>query len=157
MNATEKRLVALHCFAVPGVTMVDEINPATGRSVIYGKTLEDVRRHYPDAQVMTIDGYCQSKAAAQDTPIVWLNSTEERYNEMLECLPPAAMNSHGFLVGEPMDHHATTGRPRYTAFIQWTTSGEGWSETSYFELSRPITKVEFVALTAAMNERKAGA
>ena len=131
------------CFAVPGQTMIDEIHPATGRSVIYGKSLDDVRREYPDAQVMTIEGFCQSKAAVQDTPVVWTEITKEVYRDLLECLPPEAHNSLGFLVGEPFDHHATTGKPRYTACIHRTTRGDGWSETRYYESSRPMTLAEF--------------
>ena len=43
---------------------------------------------------------------------------EERYREMMECLPPAAYRRDGFLVGEPQDHDAETGEPRYEAFIR---------------------------------------
>lgn len=137
------RPVATHCFAVPGVTIIDEIHPETGRSWIYGKTLEEVRQEYPEAQAMTIDDYCQSKAAIQDTPVVWVETTQERYDEMLNVLPPIDWNARGFLVGEPYDHHATSGKPRFTAYIHRTTSGEGWRETRYFESSRPMTRAEF--------------
>lgn len=47
---------------------------------------------------------------------------EDRYDEMLGCLPPAVMDGKGFLVGEPFDHRVckVTGRflPTYAAFIR---------------------------------------
>lgn len=128
------------CFAIRGVTMIDLINPATGLTAIYSKTLEECRaeKGYEHAERMTIDEFCQSKAATQDTPIIWEPVTEEHYYEMLEVLPPAAYLPHGFLVGEPWDHHALTGRPRYQAFIG--------DKGGYFASSRPMTKREFMEL-----------
>lgn len=126
------------CFAVPGETMIDVIDSATGRTVIYGKTLADCQRDYPGAERMSIDAYCQSKAQAQDTPITWAPTTEDRYSELLECLPPAAYRPGGFLVGEPWDHHAITGAPRYQACIH--------KGTSYFISNRAMTKAEFMAV-----------
>lgn len=35
---------------------------------------------------------------------------------MLGVLPPAYMSQGYFLVGEPLDHHATTGQPRFEAY-----------------------------------------
>lgn len=134
------------CFAIPGQTMIDEINPNTGLGVYSGHTLEQVQERYPGAQIMEIDEYCRSKAAAQDTAVVWIETTREEYDNMLGCLPPAAHNSRGFLVGEPWDHHALTGRPRYAAFIEKTTRGDGWRETRYYRASRPMTTAEFAAL-----------
>ena len=46
----------------------------------------------------------------------WIETTEERYDEMLGVLPPAYWSSIGFLVGEPMDHNAN-GQPRFSAFV----------------------------------------
>jgi hypothetical protein len=128
------------CFAVRGKTMIDTIDSETGLTNIYGKTLEAVRAEpkYSNAERMTIDEYCESKAAAQDTPITWEPTTEERYWEMLECLPPAAYIVEGFLVGEPYDHHATTGQPRYEAFIK--RNGQ------YLHASRPMRKSEFLSI-----------
>jgi hypothetical protein len=52
----------------------------------------------------------------------WKESTEKRYWEMLEVLPPAAMTGLGFLVGEPFDHGTCTVKgftlPRYSAFAE---------------------------------------
>lgn len=125
------------CFAIRGKSMVDVIHPLTGRTAIYGKTLEDVRaeKGYEQAERMTIEEFCRDKAARQDSPVEWIETTEEKYHEMLNVLPPARYASTGFLVGEPWDHHALTGRPRYAAFLR---KGE-----RYFESNRPMTTTEF--------------
>jgi hypothetical protein len=124
------------CFAVPDAyTIIDVINPETGLSWCYSKTLEQVRLEYPGAQIMTVAAHCEAKARRQDTPIEWLETTEERYWEMLEVLPPACMMGGGFLVGEASDHHAVSGQPRFQGFI----SGNG----KYRQSSRPITRSEF--------------
>ena len=147
MNTTEKitMLVDGHaipepheCFAVPGADwMIDCINPATGRTAIYGKTLEDCRQDpdYAGAERMTIDEFCRSKAALQDVPITWTETTEDRFDEMFEVLPPAYYHDSGFLVGEPYDHHAMTGRPRYQAYRR--------VGTRYEVANRPMTIQEF--------------
>lgn len=137
-------MTATECFAIPGHTMIDTIDSETGLTHIYRKTLDDVRAEvhtwadYSKAERMTIDAFCQSKADAQDTPITWELITEERYNELLECLPPALWTGSGFLVGEPYDHHAITGQPRFQACMK------KWNE--HFASSRPMTKAEFRAL-----------
>lgn len=137
-------MTATECFAIPGQTMIDTIDSETGLTHIYRKTLDDVRAEvhtwadYSKAERMTIDAFCQSKADAQDTPITWELITEERYWEMLECLPPALWTGNGFLVGEPYDHHAITGQPRYQACIQ--------RGKDYLTSSRPMTKAEFRAI-----------
>lgn len=128
------------CFAIRGVTMIDLIHPLTGKTAIFGKTLEDYQADpdYAGAERMTIEEFCQSKATTQDTPILWEETTEERYDEMLGCLPPALYTSSGFLVGESWDHHALTGRPRYQALI--------YKGKQYFQSSRPMTCKEFKEL-----------
>lgn len=137
-------MTATECFAIPGHTMIDTIDSETGLTHINRKTLEQVRAEqhtwadYSKAERMTIDAFCESKAAAQDTPITWEPTTAERYDEMLGCLPPVLWTGNGFLVGEPYDHHAITGQPRYQAFFK---RGE-----TYLQSKRPLTKAEFRAL-----------
>jgi hypothetical protein len=137
-------MTATECFAIPGHTMIDTIDSETGLTHIYRKTLEQVRAEqhtwadYSKAERMTIEAFCQSKAAAQDTPITWHPTTEEIYSRMLECLPPALWTGNGFLVGEPYDHHAITGQPRFQAFLK--------RGNDYLKSNRPITKAEFRAL-----------
>lgn len=130
------------CFAVRGKTIVDLIHPLTGKTVIYGKTLEDVRaeKGYELAERMSIDEFCRGKAALQDSPVEWIETTEEKYEEMLNVLPPLCWRSTGFLVGEPFDHHALTGRARYQAYIR--------KGKQYFYSSRPMTAAEFSNETA---------
>lgn len=124
-----------YVFAVPGVIMIDLVIPETQLSSIYGKTLADVKKEYPGAVLMTLDAYCESKAAAQDSAVTWFEVTEDRYYNMLEVLPPAFQRGGAFLVGEPQDHHAVTGRPRFDAF---KAVGK-----RYFTASRPMTVKEF--------------
>ena len=143
----ESRLKAsdcTHCFAVPGgQSMIDLVHPLTGRTVIYGRTLEDVRDQpgYENAELMLVDDFLREKAARQDTPITWTETTEAKFYYGLECLPPAAMSNGGFLVGEPWDHHALTGAPRYQAYNQ--------INSQYYVASRPLTKREFKKEVAA--------
>ena len=108
-----------------------------GRTRIYGKTLGDVREEYPDAEEMTLADWCSWKAAQQRTPIIWEDTTEERYYDLLGAVLPAYMGTGGFLVGEPWDHDALSGQPRYQAFRQ---IGD-----LYVVASRPMTVTEFKA------------
>ena len=124
------------CYASKaGGTIIDVLHPITGLTVCYGKTLAETREEYPDAEKMTVDAFCEWKAEQQHTPIEWNPSTQERYDEMLGCLPPAAWVSGGFLVGEPWDHDAGNGQPRYDGFRQ---VGE-----KFYCGSRPMTIAEF--------------
>lgn len=124
------------CFAVPeSDSIIDCVHPVTGKTCIYGKTLEDVQQEEPGAIRMTIDEFCERKALRQDVPVQWEDITEDRYYELMECLPPAAYADNGFLVGEPWDHHAGTGKPRYQA----CRIVNGQHQASH----RPMTKAEF--------------
>ncbi len=73
---------------------------------------------------------------------------------MLEVLPPAAYLpvaetgyfptvTHGFLVGEPWDHCAATGAPRFSAFIKRGYTGVKDSDAKFYEANRPMTRKEF--------------
>lgn len=133
------------CFAVPGAnSIIDVLHPLTGRTLHYGHTLEDVRsgkdRHEaePNAIKMLVDDHCKAKAARQDSPIEWEPISEERYNEWFECLPPAGYGHQAFLVGEPSDHHAGNGQPRFQA----CRKRDGKFEAS----TRPLTRAEFKKL-----------
>jgi len=124
------------CFAVPGANhIIDVVHPSTGRTVCFDRTLEDVQVEEPGAVRMLVDDFCEAKAARQHTPITWDDVSESRFTEMLECLPPALMLSGGFLVGEPWDHDAGNGQPRFQAFRR--RSGK------HYASSRPMTKAEF--------------
>lgn len=125
------------CYAT-AESIIDVINPNTGLTWIYGKTFEQIRAenpHYATASRMTIEDYCRRKAAKQGTPIQWQPSTKDEYDEMLNCLPPAAYKVDGFLVGEPYDHDVITGAPRFAAYRH---TGD-----KYEKSNRPMTRKEF--------------
>ena len=129
------------CFASKArETMIDVLHPVTGLTVCFGKTLEDCKREYPDAEEMTVDAFCAWKAERQRTPITWTPTTEKKFMEMLEVLPPELWlhgKNGGFLVGEAYDHDAGTGEPRFQGFRK---HGE-----TYETGSRPMTRREFRA------------
>lgn len=121
-------------------TVIDFVNPETGKTECYAKNLETCRETYPDAEMITLGEWCEWKAMQQRTPIAWDDEvTKNRFFEMLECLPPSACTGSfgAFLVGEPYDHDALSGEPRYQGFRR-TSAG-------YFSSSRPMTVKEFRA------------
>lgn len=116
-------------------TVIDFINPETGLTQIFGKSLGVVREEHPDAEEMSFDAFCEWKSQLQNFPIAWEPTTGDRFEDALNVLPPALQIGGGFLLGEPADHDAKTGSPRYQAFRQ---RGE------IFEASnRPMTRAEF--------------
>lgn len=72
-------------------------------------------------------------------------TTEERFYEMLEVLPPAYYANNGFLVGEPVNHRTcrVSGHiaPTYDAFVQ--LSGK------YYASPEALTIKEFKNITIA--------
>ena len=132
-----------HCFAIRGRTMIDLVHPATGLTLIFGKTLADCQaeKGYELAELMTVEEFRKSKAALQDTPIQWAEVTEEKYNEWLDVLPPALWLAGGFLVGEPWDHHPLTGYPRFAAYRE--------QGGKFYTANRPMTRTEFKVALAA--------
>jgi len=136
---------ATQAFAVPGEdSLIDVVHPVTGLSEVEGETLEQVQARYPGAEVIEIAGWLAAKAERQHTPITWTECPEDYYMTMLGVLPPADMWSGGFLVGEPTDHDAGDGRPRFAAFRQWGSR--------YYEANRPLTIPEFRAEIARRTE-----
>ena len=124
------------CFASKTTgEIIDTINPETGLTWCFGKTLSQCREEYPDSEEMTVADFCMWKAEQQRTPITWQPTTEQVFDDMLGCLPPALMLAGGFLVGEPFDHDAGNGQPRFQGFRQ---CGE-----SFFQSNRPLTRAEF--------------
>ena len=142
MDTTEKTralnvMDCVDCYAVPGHdSMIDAINPVTGLGLWGGKTLEDCQEDNPGAVRMTIEDFCKQKAERQHTPIKFTETTAERFDEMLNVLPPAwgTQGYTAFLVGEPYDHDAETGRPRFQGFIQ--------QGKKYYQSNRPVTVKE---------------
>lgn len=120
------------CYAVPGSgSIIDAIDPVTGLTSVNGHTFEQVRERYPRAERMSLDAFCEAKAARQSTPIVWTPCGAKEYADMLNVLYPAFWEKGLFLVGEPSDHCARTGRPRFQAYRQ--------RGARRFRASRPMT------------------
>jgi len=126
-----------HVFAEPGERCcIDVVNPETGRSAVYGETLEEVRKRYPRAEMVAFNDWAAAHAVEQDAPVTWSETTAEKYNEMLGVLPPVNRTGRGFQVGEPMDHHTVSGQPRYTSYR--------CEDGKYLVASRPMTSAEFL-------------
>jgi len=141
-TTTEKPIHIMDCemaFAIPGQDGIcDVINPRTGLSWHYGHNLEQMREKYPGCEIVNFEDHCKAHAGRQESPIEWEETTAERFNDMLEVLPPAAWHGGGFMVGEPYDHHATSGKPRFQAYRK--------KDGKYFAASRPMTFTEFCAI-----------
>lgn len=134
-------------FAVSGEdSIIDLRHPATGLSSVYGETLEQIQARYPGAVVVNVDAWMAAKAERQHTPVEWRPCSEDRYHEMLNVLPPAFWQGGLFLVGEPMDHDAGNGQPRFTAF--WKRGGK------FYEADRPMTRREADASLSPLSEAK---
>lgn len=118
--------------------LIDVINPDTGLTVYCKESEEQVKVRYPQAYRVGIADFLQSVATKQDSPTQWEEVTEDDYHEMLNVLPPIGMRASGFMVGEPSDHHATSGKPRFSAYRK--NSGK------FFRSSRPMTVAEFNAI-----------
>lgn len=141
MNTQEKT----RCFAVPGaLSCIDTVNPATGTGNWSGKTLFETQVRHPGAVEMDLQEFERVAATAQDAPVVWEPITEEKYWYYLEVLPPAVMWVGGFLVGEPSDHHAATGLPRYQGCRDL---GNG----NHVASSRPMQVKEFASVMTTLN------
>lgn len=82
----------------------------------------------------------------------WIETTEERYDEMLGVLPPEAYTSLGFLVGEPNDHVrcSVTGRiaPNFQAFAQFGGKFYEAVECMTIPEFRKVTRAEVLSLSA---------
>lgn len=140
MNTTTKlRPLSLEdcieCYAVPGSdSIIDVIHPDTGLTWVYQKTAEDVTTQNPAAVRMRLADWMQAKTKRQHGPITWMPTTREQYHEMLEVLPPAMWSGGAFLVGEPDDHDAETGEPRFRCYFH--------EAGAYSVASRPMTRRE---------------
>ena len=139
---------ATEAFAIPGKeSVIDMRSPVTGLSEVYGETLEQIRVRYPGAEVVNFAAWMAAKAERQHTPVAWQPCTEARYHEMLNVLPPAWHERDGFLVGEPWDHDAGNGQPRFAAFRQ--------CGGACYESDRPMTRAAFRAALAGLSAAKA--
>jgi hypothetical protein len=124
-------------YAVPDRdSILDTINPDTGLTQVHGLTETEMLARNPEARRMNWEDFRQAAAARQDTPIEWLATTPDKYDEMLNVLPPALWVGGAFLVGEPCDHSFATGAPRFAMY--WHRGGG-----VFLTAHRPVTVHEF--------------
>jgi hypothetical protein len=123
------------CYASKSRRNIIDTIREDGLTTYYGKTEEQVKAEYPDAYRTSVEEFCAWKGQQQRTPITWSETSEEIFDRMLNVLPPAMWLTNGFLVGEPFDHEADTGRPRYDGFKR--------IGNKFYASSRPLTKAEF--------------
>jgi hypothetical protein len=132
-----------HAFAVPGrAAVIDLMHPNTGRSLHLDQTLEQVRERYPEAEVVALDEWRAARAAEQDAPVTWEPVAEADYDDALNVLPPVAWDGNTFGVGEPYDHHALSGLPRFIAYRR--------CGSLYCKSSRPMTVSEIRSTAKGM-------
>jgi len=79
----------------------------------------------------------------------WVETSEERYDEMLSVLPPEIMLYGGFLVGEPVNHRHCRIKghllPTFAAFRK--------IEDRFYALESDVTIPEFrFLMTATVND-----
>jgi len=78
-------------------------------------------------------------------PVYFKPCTEDRYNEMLNMMPPAVFTSSGFMVGEAWTHREceinNTVLPAFAAFVRL--------HGQHYESTGPMTIPEFRAITRA--------
>jgi hypothetical protein len=115
-------------------TIIDTIR-ADGLTTYSRMSWEQIKAKYPSAYRTTVDEFCAWKGEQQRTPISWSETTEQVYDEMMGALPPAFWLTNGFLVGEPNDHEADTGEPRFDGFKH--------KDGKFYAASRPMTRAEF--------------
>jgi hypothetical protein len=116
-------------------TVIDGVDESSKLTWCYGKSIDQCREEYPDAEFMRIDAFCEWKAAQQRSPISWEEVTEAYYDTAFGDVPPARIIGPDFLTGEPWDHDALSGEPRCQALRV--------IDGVFYRSSRPITMREF--------------
>ncbi len=106
-----------------GGIVVDELHK------IWGSNAHDLTHYYVWVQPDDVTGS------------VWQEITEDRYDDMLNVLPPVIWLDKGFMVGEPWDHNIR-GQPRFGAFIR--------HRNKFYECLHPMTILEFRELNPAV-------
>ena len=119
-----------------GTRLVDAVKD--GQTIYGRKPVDKVLAENPSYKLVEYDEYVAAASAEQDQPIVWSPLSEEDYYEKMDCLPPAVARSYGFLLGEPQDHYAATGKPRFAAFLKLGPR--------FCRSSRPLRVEEFLNL-----------
>lgn len=79
----------------------------------------------------------------------WIEVTEERFDEMLGCLPPEIMTGLGFLVGEPSDHVVCSVTKRVAPNFQPFARIGARPDFKFYEAVECMTIAEFKKVTPA--------
>lgn len=128
-------LEVTHVFTEPNKTcIVNFCHPQMEQEKIQ-EELKTLRINWPNTILMTWEEFDNQAYKLQNTELKMEEITEERYFELMECLPPAAMEHNKFLVGEPWDHCVKTGKPRFQMCV--TSGGK------HYASDRPVTKEEY--------------
>jgi hypothetical protein len=142
-------MLCVDCYAVPGEGhIIDAIDPTTGLTFHYQKSAAAVLAANPGAIRLPLEDWSKARAVLQRTPIIWDPTTADQYDAMLGCLPPIDWTPAGFLVGEPDDHDAGNGQPRFRAYRYIGTG----TTPRYYRSSRPLTRAEFTRELAGRAE-----
>lgn len=123
---------------------IDFVDKTTGLTHINRQSLAEVQERYPDAQIMNFDDYLNQKIARQNNELTFEEITEEQFDNALNALPPEKMLKGNFLIGEPYDHCAETGQPRFHGYF--------YKNYRYEISSRPMTIKEFVLIVNGAEE-----
>jgi hypothetical protein len=78
------------------MSIVDTVNAETGLSSCFGETLQKVQERYPRARIMSFDRALEHIREAEKERFPMLKPveiTEEQFDEMFECLPPAGLKT----------------------------------------------------------------
>lgn len=130
----------------PGASNVIDFAKPDGTTLHLVNSREELLARYPDAVLSTYEAWSSARGAEQDSSVTWTEITERQFWDALGALPPALQIGSAFLLGEPFDHHAVTGQPRFTAYVQRVIAGAEDVRTERFEASsRPMTRAEFRA------------
>ena len=81
------------CFASKAKQTIIDILRTDGITMCFGSTIDEIRQRYPDDEEMFVDDFCDWMDEQQRTPITWMSTTEDRFNEMLGVLPPTNLTS----------------------------------------------------------------
>jgi hypothetical protein len=95
-----------HCFYSDNEAVIIDFARPDGRSCCYGQSLDEMRERYPDAELLPYTEASVKYDAAVRRKIMHppVEITEERFNYMLEVLPPTRWtrrkDSESFVMSE---------------------------------------------------------
>ena len=86
-----------HCFYVPGECSLIDAATIDNRGMYSGETLEEIRKRHPKVELVDYDKACELIKTTIQAKYVHgpIEITKERFEEMLNVLPPVAWK-HGY-------------------------------------------------------------